>query len=318
MTTSLPFLDAATVRRLVPPRAAVRALQDALRSGLRPEQDAPRVAAPLAHGEFLLMPSEAAADAGVKVLTVAPGNPVRGLPRIQGLYILFDAETLTPRVLIDGPALTDLRTPAVSIAAVEPLLRRRQVPLRVVLYGAGHQGRGHLATLRDTLGDERIAHVTTVTRDPSRVATGDGIDHAAASGSPTAEEETRAADLIICSTTARTPLFRGDLVRDDAVVIAVGSHEPTARELDAPLLGRSTVVVEDRATALRECGDVVLAIDEGALDTDDLLTMSDVLDPETRLAADAPVVFKSSGMSWEDLVVASAVWRAARDEDDGR
>lgn len=309
MTAHIPFVDAETVRRLVPPRAAVRALQDALRGGFRPDQDAPRVATPLAHGEFLLMPSEAAPDAGVKILTVAPDNPARDLPRIQGLYILFDAETLTPRALIDGPALTDLRTPAVSIAAVEPFLSARPDPLRVVLYGAGHQGMGHLATLRDTFGDERIAHVTTVTRDPSRIPVGDGVDRTTASGSAEADAATRAADLVICSTTAQTPLFRGDLVRDDAVVVAVGSHSPAARELDASLLGRSTVVVEDRATALRECGDVVLAIGEGALDADDLVTMSEALGPEPRLSPDGPVVFKSSGMSWEDLVVASAVWR---------
>jgi hypothetical protein len=48
----------------------------------------------------------------------------------------------------------------------------------------------------------------------------------------------------------------------DVVVVAVGSHEPDAREVDAPLLGRATVVVEDVGTALREAGDVVLAIAE--------------------------------------------------------
>jgi ornithine cyclodeaminase len=91
------------------------------------------------------------------------------------------------------------------------------------------------------------------------------------------------------------------------VVIAVGSHEPDARELDAPLLARATVVVEDIATALREAGDVVLAIAEGTLTPHDLVPMRHVLTGAITLPADRPLVFKSVGMSWQDLAVAAAV-----------
>ena len=87
----------------------------------------------------------------------------------------------------------------------------------------------------------------------------------------------RSADVVVCATSARAPLFDSALLRDDVVVVAVGSHEPDARELDAALLGRATVVVEDVATALREAGDVVLAIAEGALDPADLVPMRDVV-----------------------------------------
>ena len=102
-------------------------------------------------------------------------------------------------------------------------------------------------------------------------------------------------------------MFDSTLLRDDAVVVAVGSHESDAREFDAPLLGRATVIVEDVATALREAGDVVLAIAEGALTPDDLVPMRDVLTGAVAVPADRPLVFKSVGMSWQDLVVAAAV-----------
>ena len=88
---------------------------------------------------------------------------------------------------------------------------------------------------------------------------------------------------------------------------AVGSHEPDARELDAALLGRATVVVEDVATALREAGDVVLAIAEGTLTAADLVPVRDVVTGTRTLATDRPVVVKTVGMSWQDLVVAEAV-----------
>ena len=72
-------LDADAVRALGP-AAAVHAITDALRDGLDPAADPARLGVGLAHGEFLLMPSQTAAAAGVKVVTVAPENPSRGLP----------------------------------------------------------------------------------------------------------------------------------------------------------------------------------------------------------------------------------------------
>ena len=67
------------------------------------------------------------------------------------------------------------------------------------------------------------------------------------------------------------------------------------------------MVVEDVATALREAGDVVLAIAEGALTPADLVPMRDVVTGAVAVPADRPLVFKSVGMSWQDLVVAAAV-----------
>jgi ornithine cyclodeaminase/alanine dehydrogenase-like protein (mu-crystallin family) len=99
------FLDAGAVAALGP-AAAVEAITEALLSGMDPANDPPRVSVGLAQGEFLLMPSQTPAGAGVKVVTIAPANPGRGLPRIQAIYLLFDQETLALRAAIDGTALT--------------------------------------------------------------------------------------------------------------------------------------------------------------------------------------------------------------------
>jgi ornithine cyclodeaminase/alanine dehydrogenase-like protein (mu-crystallin family) len=294
--------DAEAVRALGP-AAAVRAITEALRSGLDPAIDPPRTAVGLSHGQFLLMPSETPGAAGVKVVTVAPGNPARGLPRIQAAYLLFDRETLVLRAVLDGTALTALRTPAVSVAAVRPALPDR--PLRVAVVGAGPQAVGHVATLA-AVGP--LAGATHLVRDPARTPL-----PAVVLGTGRADEVLRAADVVVCATSARSPLFDSALLRDDVVVVAVGSHEPDARELDAALLHRATVVVEDVATALREAGDAVLAIAEGALTAADLVPMRAVVTGAVIPPTDRPLVFKSVGMSWQDLVVAEAVARTAAD-----
>ena len=135
------FHDAATIARALPHPAAVDALEAALRDGLDPDADPPRSSAAAEAGELLLMPS-AAGGLGVKLVTVAPGNADRGLPRIQGVYVLFDPETLAPAALLDGIGLTDLRTSAVSALAVRHLAARP--PRRLVVFGTGPQARAHV------------------------------------------------------------------------------------------------------------------------------------------------------------------------------
>jgi len=292
------FLDADAVAALGP-AAAVEAITDALRGGLDPAADPARVSVELTKGQFLLMPSQSSAAAGVKVVTVAPDNPAHGLPRIQAAYLLFDAATLALRAILDGAALTTLRTPAVSVAAVLDRLPDRA--LRVAVLGAGPQATGHVSTLAAVRPLERVTYLV---RDPSRTR----LD-AVVLGGPAADEALRSADVVVCATSARSPVFDSSLLRDDVVVIAVGSHEPDARELDAPLLGRATVVVEDVATALREAGDVVLAIADGALGAADLVPLRDVVTGAATMPSDRPELFKSVGMSWQDLVVATAVLR---------
>lgn len=309
------MLDAAAVAAACPPADAVAAIAIALRAGLDPAADLPRQAVPLAAGQFLLMPSDGGGDrghVGIKVATVAPGNPARGLPRVQGSFLLLDAATLGTVAVLDGIALTTLRTPAVSVAAVLGRLLTGTAPLRVAVFGSGPQAHGHVATLAGVLAGRRaLAAVTQVVRDPARAAPIDGA-RLVTIGTPASDDALRTADVVVCATSAREPLFGGGQIADTAVVIAVGSHEPDVRELPADLLARATVVVEDPGAALREAGDVVLAIADGALDAADLLRMRDVVTGTVRPDPARPLVFKSTGMSWEDLVVAEAVLAGAR------
>lgn len=305
------FLDADTIRAALPPAQAVAAITRALTEGYDPASDIPRSSADTSHGHFLLMPSEVGGFAGVKVATVAPDNPAAGRPRIQASYLLFDAPTLSLVALLDGTALTGVRTAAVSIAAVLPVLRSRfEDPLRVVVFGAGPQAIAHVETLAalTALTPEPLASVAFVVRRPQGAASGArALGEVLPVGSARAREALAAAHVVVCATTARTPLFPADAVSPTAVVIAVGSHEPEARELDAALLTRSGVIVEDVATALREAGDIILAEREGALRRADLIPMRDAVTGAAAISSRGPVVFKSVGMSWQDLVIARAV-----------
>ncbi|MET9346104.1 ornithine cyclodeaminase family protein [Streptomyces termitum] len=310
-TDAPPRLDGAEVLRRLTPAAAVEALAAVLRDGLDPEACPPRSAVPVPAGELLLMPAAAGDWAGVKIAGVAPGNAARGLPRITGGYLLLDGTTLQPAALLDGAALTALRTPAVSALAVRHLAPDDR-PLRLVLFGSGPQAYGHLEAL---LAVRKLASATVVARDRDRAAA--LAAHALALGVPEARtgtaEEVDGADLVVCCTTARTPLFDGRRVAPGAVVVAVGSHEPDARETDTALVRRAEVYVEARAAALREAGDLLIPEAEGAIGPGHITgTLADLVRRPAPLApTGAPRLFKSVGMAWEDLAVAVAVHRAA-------
>jgi ornithine cyclodeaminase len=165
--------------------------------------------------------------------------------------------------------------------------------------GHGTQAQGHAAAFAAV---RQIETTTYLVRDPGRASM-----PATRLGTDEARQVLRAADVIVCATTARSPVLHDADVRDDAVVVAVGAYEPDARELDGALLARSSVLVEDVGTALREAGDVVLALAEGHLDEQSLLTLRGVLTGSVDVPADRPLVIKTVGMAWEDIAVAEAV-----------
>ena len=276
---SLSFVSAVDVGRRLDAAGAADALEATLRAGLDPETDPPRAAVPLGRGELLVMPSAAGGHAAVKLVSVG------GQPRIQGVCVVFDGATLAPAALVDGIALTNLRTAAVSALAVRRLARPDA--RRLLVFGRGPQAHSHVDAMRAVRPVERV---DMVGRDR-----GD-VDHLVA-----------AADLICCCTTARRPLFDGRLVGDEATVVAIGSHEPDAREVDDALVRRSTVVVESRGSALREAGDVIAAIESGAVGEDDLVTLAELVRDDRGIDSSSPRLFKSTGMAWEDAVVAAAV-----------
>ncbi len=306
------WIDAAHIGRALSPERARRLIREALEGDFDPAGDPARLAPVVPGGQLLIMPSATGDSVGVKVLSVAPGNPARGLERIQALYVLFDADTLAPSVILDGSAITSLRTPAVSAVAVDLLAPPTSRTMTV--FGGGPQALGHVEALLAVRQPERVVIVTRHL-DGAR-ATARRIDElgvettALAAGDVQVRTAVAGSEIIVTATSAGAPVLDGSWVADGACVVAIGSHEPDRRELDAALLGRSLVVVEDIGTALREAGDVVLAMGEGVLSTADLHPLKDLVTGAVGRATDRPNVFKSVGMSWEDLVIAAGVARA--------
>lgn len=313
---SLPYFDSTAVRAATPWTTAIAALEHALLNGVDPEDDSPRWFSPVPNGEFLLMPASGQRYSGIKALTVAPANPVRGLEKIQGVYILFDSDTLAPLATMDGNELTAIRTPATTLLAVKHILASAPDGARrshesterkhVLVFGAGVQALNHLRAAHAVLPEASFA---VVGRRPERVTA--LIGQLATEGievRPGSQAEVPDADVVICATSSRTPLFDGGLVAPGAVVAAVGQHGLDAREVDAGLVLRSDVVVEGRASALREAGDLIPARSAEEWEAIRPANLRDLVKGEFERSPGRPCLYAGVGMAWEDLATAAVVY----------
>lgn len=305
----IALIDAAAIRAIAHPRVAVAAITAALRDELDPEADPPRVSSPLPAGEFLLLPAHSRTHAGLKALTVAPRNPAAGAPKIQGWYLLFDGGDLRPVAVLDGAALTLVRTPAVTAVAVRALLGGDEASPSIALLtviGTGPQAEAHVRTLAAVVPVRQVAVLGR--RSDAAAALARSLSDTVPARVAT-EADLRASDVVITATSSSTPVISLDDVRDDAVVAAVGAHGLEHREIDATLVRGADVFVEGRASALRENGNVVRArpVDEWESGVQSLTTLAELVRAGVERRGGHPALYTGVGMAWEDLVMAERI-----------
>jgi ornithine cyclodeaminase len=312
---AIPFLPAGELHAALSWRDAVDALEEAFRSATAEEQPR-RTHLSVSSGELLLMPAQAAPGVGVKVVTLNPANRERGLPFIHGLFLSFDPYTLAPEALLDGAALTAIRTAAVSALATRHLARADA--RRLVVFGAGAQGFAHVDAMRAVRPIETVGVVATRSdRAESLVRRLVDQEIDARVVGPDAVAQ---ADIVCTCTPSDHPLFPSASLPDGAHVNAIGSYRPDLRELDGPLLRRARLVVETRAAALAEAGDIIQAIQDGEIEASHIAgDLHQVVTNDARRTSGHDLtVFKSVGLAFEDVVIARALLRVARPPNSGR
>ncbi len=317
-TTGLRFLSSDELRAALPIELAVEALARRFVTGTPAELEGiPRTVIPIPgrgagdEAEMLLMPAHGPEGAGLKLVSVVRGNPARGLPLIQGSYLLLAPDSLTPELVIDGAALTSLRTAAVSALATRRLARPDSA--RLVVFGAGAQAAAHIDAMRAVLPIERVTVVGRSSASPRAVAlvaelrAGGGVEASVGDARSVAD-----ADVVCTCTTSVTPVFADSYLQSGTHVNAVGAYRLDMRELPVETLARALLVVESTAAALAEAGDVVSAIDSGVLPaTGFAFELQELLGGGAGRADEHQItVFKSVGLAVEDLIVARAAAEA--------
>lgn len=264
-------------------------------------------------GVALTMPASLAGAScySVKVVSVAPANRSAGRALVTATVLLIDASSGDLVALIDGSALTALRTGAAGGVAARTLARPDAE--RAALFGGGEQARAQLLAL---VAVRPIREVRLVTRDSAHSA----AFREWAAGEPSlggivitpasAADAVAGADIVVTATTSRIPVFPGIALPAGVHITAVGSFTPQMRELDDASLRGARVVVDQRAAALAEAGELQGRGPKDVVELGEILAGA----APGRTGEDERTIFKSVGNAIQDLVVAARAFERARVE----
>ncbi len=318
------ILNADQVRRALPMDQAIAAMKDAYASLSDGTAVAPlRTRIPITSRDAisLFMPAymkkDSAEALAVKVVSLYPSNPPRGLAYIQAAVLVFDAETGRAIALLEGSTLTAIRTGAGSGAAIDLLARKNSKT--VAIFGAGPQGKTQLEAAC-TARTIETAFIYNPTREKAEAfakeMAGQGNIPKDLRIATSPKEAVERADIICTATGSTKPVFDDVDVKPGTHVSAIGAYTPEMQELPIETVARARIVVDSRATVMEEAGDIVKAIRAGLINEWSIhAEIGEIVlgIKSGRQSDDEITFFKSVGNAVQDAVAAQVALKNARE-----
>ncbi len=264
-------------------------------------------------GQFLFMPAllSGLKQSGTKIVSVFPQNISKGKPTIYATYLLNDPVTGELLALMEGATLTGIRTGGASGLATRYLARKDSKILGII--GTGFQSFFQFRAIQVVRPIEEVwAYDLDSQRLESFCKRLSFLVKVYPASSPA--EAVRESDILITSTTSKTPVFSGKDLRPGTHINAIGAFRPDMRETDDETILRSKIVVDTFEGCLSEAGDLLIPMSEGKLkrerihgDLGDLVTGR----KEGRHSEEEITLFKSVGFAMEDVVTAHLAYQKA-------
>ena len=325
------ILNANEIRQALPMDQAIGAMKDAYAalsnpstgSGQAPTAVVPlRTRLPISNHDALslFMPAYMKTDAeealAVKVVSLFPNNPSRGLAYIQAAVLVLESDTGRAIALLEGSSLTAIRTGAGSGAAMD-LLARKDSKV-VAIFGAGPQGRTQLEAACTA---RNIETAFIYDRSPEK-AKALAEEMAGRNNIPkdirvasTPKEAIEQADIICTATTSSQAIFEDKDVKSGTHISAIGAYTPAMQELPIETVARARIVVDSYATVMDEAGDIVKAIQAGLITESDIhAELGEIIlgKKPGRQSDDEITFFKSVGNAVQDAAAAQLALKNAR------
>jgi ornithine cyclodeaminase/alanine dehydrogenase-like protein (mu-crystallin family) len=250
---------------------------------------------------------------GVKVIASFPTNQGTEYDTHPGIVVLFETKYGQLRAIVDGTAVTAIRTAAVSGVATRLLARPDAGDLAII--GAGTQARTHLEAMLAVRPIRRVRVFSLPLDGAHAFAEREMRRHGIiVEVMNSAREAIEGADLICTVTSARQPVVLGEWLAPGAHINAVGAFTPATRELDTAAVVKSRLYVDRRQSTLNEAGEFIIAKAEGAISDDHIVGELGELLLDQAPGRGSPseiTLFKSLGIAIEDLAAAHHIWRKA-------
>ncbi|WP_157384080.1 ornithine cyclodeaminase family protein [Burkholderia glumae] len=250
---------------------------------------------------------------GVKVSTITPANASRvGLNLIDSAYLLFHEETGQLQALIDGRALTYLRTGAIS--ALSAKLLSVEHSSRLALIGTGLQARSHVESLLRVrpISQVRVHGRTAIAARKFCEGLAERYESIDFTPAPSVSEAVMDADIVCMTTSTADP--EGFLVVNELPkhvhVCAIGGRTLDACEAVPSSLRGVSVFVDDIEPSIRESAELRLALASGILATSNITSMAQIVRlPAERLheLRTRRSYFRSVGIPLQDIAIAKVI-----------
>lgn len=262
-------------------------------------------------GTQLYMPAfiEGEPYSTIKVVSVYPGNPERGLATVIGSVLVLDAQTGVPVALLDGSTLTALRTGAAGGLAADLLANRDADTLGVI--GAGVQAWTQIEAVCAVrpIREIRVYDLRREQAENFAVLLRKRFD-AEVIVAESAHDALYGASIITAATNSKTPVVHAADVAAGAHITGVGSFLHTMQEVAADVVTKARVVVDHRESAWAEAGDLIIPRDQGLFRESDVHAEIGEIAAGTatgRESREEITFFKSVGNAVQDAAVAGRV-----------
>ncbi len=316
----LLILSAQEVVRALPMTEAIEGMKIAFAQLSAGKTSVPlrnHIDVPAHQGVALVMPAylHETGELAVKLVSVFPQNPQHGLPVINGVVLALDVMTGLPLALMDGATVTAIRTGAASGAATDLLARPEA--RTVAIFGSGVQARTQLEAVCAVRDIEQVWVYSPNPANGHQLAmemAGRGRIPPHITVATTPAQAACEADIICTATSSAVPVFAGADVRPGTHINAVGTFRTTMREVDSETVCRALVVVDERASAWAEAGDLVIPLEAGEIEASHIYAeLGEIAagQKEGRISAEQITLFKSVGNAVQDAIATGIVLRNA-------
>ena len=261
---------------------------------------------------LLIMPVRAAQAAGVKLVSVIPGNAERGLPVTNGTMLLNDGVTGLPLCIMNAAQLTAVRTGAIGALSIQHMTPKTLTSLGII--GCGAQGAWQAIC---ACAVRPIHEIFYWARSPQRErqfiqTVRRHVPDVRLTSCPNATHLLSQTSLVVLATTSPVPVLpdEPDLLRGKHF-ISVGSFKSSMQELPMSVFRLAAQLVIDSDAAREEVGDAINPMRAGILRSEDIYHLSNLVLGTRSVNVEQTTAFKSVGLAIYDLFVAEAIYREA-------
>jgi len=306
------FIDEQMVFKILTPRIANHLVAKGFRNNIPSKvQLPPKVYLTVPKGDYRAMPvfRLGGSVAGIKWVSVFPGNAERGLPIVNGTMLLSDAESGVLNMVMEANTLTALRTGAAGAIASKHMACSR--PGVLALIGAGVQSEYQLKCHIEIFDLDQVRVWAPSFKQAENFARRFRTFHRGLKASPSIRECVRDADIISTCTPSRRVLVRAGWVKPGAHINAMGADAIGKRELETRLLKKARLFVDDWVQASHS-GEINVPLSRGEIRKKHILgSLTDIVlkKLKSRVSAKDITVFDSTGLAIQDLMLAEYLYK---------